>query len=73
MTFSMPLSGDSRPKVRSTRLALDAELILAAAGERQVRDAVRDEVDLGSGTPYDLAEELGAVRAHDDEALREPR
>jgi hypothetical protein len=47
-TCSMPLLGESRPKVSRTT-PFDAELVLVVirVDERDVRDAVRDEVQLG--------------------------
>ena len=56
----MPLLGESSPNVRSTQLALDAELLLVRVriDERRVGDAVRDQVDLGLGHAVDLAQEL---------------
>ncbi len=52
---------------------LDAELVLEEVGvdERQVGDAVVDEGYLAVGDAIDLAQELRALLAHDDEAVGE--
>ena len=48
MTYSMPLSGDSRPNVRITVLPSTPSRVLAARVDRHVRNPVRNQVDLVS-------------------------
>jgi hypothetical protein len=66
-----PFVRRQEPEREEHPLALDPEPVLAVAGERDIRDAVRNEVDLVVRHTVHLVEQLGALRAHDDEAFRE--
>jgi hypothetical protein len=65
------LVGREQPEGEDHVLAADAELVLAAARGRHVRNAVRDPVDLPLRYAVDLAQQGGARRAHHHDALGE--
>ena len=71
MTCSIPLSGDSRPNVRITDLPStpSRSLLLPMNGTLGIPCGIRSI--LASATPWISRSKLGAVRAHDDDALRE--
>ena len=75
MTFSIPLFGESSPKLSRTSLALDAEQVLVETriDERHVGDAVRDQVDLVRRDAVDLPQEFRAAFAHHHQPVGERR
>ena len=72
---SMPLLGESRPKVKQHVLAFDVELVLVEIGvdERHVGNAVVNDVDFLRGDLVDLLQELAAALRHDDHPRRQGR
>ena len=69
---SMPLFGDSRPNVRMTDLPLESELGLGRVGldKGDVRNAVRDDLDLVGRHVIDAAQQLAALLGHHDDLRR---
>ena len=68
---SMPLLGDSRPKVRMTVLSAKPSLALACVGldEGEVGNAVRDDLDLlGRHADRRCRSSSRALLGHDDDA-----
>ena len=62
-----------QPEGQDDGLPVQAEAFFAAAAGRNLRNAVRDQIDLIRGNAMHPFEQLGAGLAHHDQPLRQPR
>ena len=75
MTFSIPLFGESKPKVSNTDFPSVPNLSLKVIGihERKIRHPVRNHIDLSRWNGIHVAQQLRRQFAHHHQPIRKLR